>query len=162
MTCVLERMWPNLRCYPGICLQALRKTIKNQKSQSLNSDLNLPSPKYKGVDISFPVSTYMHDLHYFLCFLSRLVAFLKHHTAPCTLNFHEANDIIYFQLFSISTFITKAKSLFQTFDKIPVQIHIPSSLYNLSLFSNRKSKNSWPCASDHYLLVLKPMHSVEQ
>jgi hypothetical protein len=42
--------WPNLRYYPGICLEALRKTMKNlsQSSWSLGQDLN-PGPPDPGV-----------------------------------------------------------------------------------------------------------------
>jgi hypothetical protein len=45
----LERMWPNLRYYPNICLEGLRKTTKSlsQDSRSPGRDLNLGPPKYE-------------------------------------------------------------------------------------------------------------------
>jgi hypothetical protein len=50
----LERIWkevvvPNLRYYPNICLEGLRKTTQNlsQDSWSLSQDFNLVPPKYK-------------------------------------------------------------------------------------------------------------------
>jgi hypothetical protein len=41
--------WPNLRYYPGICLEGLRKNTENisQDSQSPGRDLNLRPPKYE-------------------------------------------------------------------------------------------------------------------
>jgi hypothetical protein len=43
--CGRKWLWPNLRYYPGICLEELRKTTKNlsQDSQSLGRGLN-PGP----------------------------------------------------------------------------------------------------------------------
>jgi hypothetical protein len=44
-----KQSWPNLRYYPGICVEKLRKTIKNlsQDSWSLSRDLNSGLPEYK-------------------------------------------------------------------------------------------------------------------
>jgi hypothetical protein len=46
--------WPNLRYYPGICLEGLRKITNNisQDSLSPGRDLNLGPPKYEGVNHS--------------------------------------------------------------------------------------------------------------
>jgi hypothetical protein len=42
-----KQSWPNLRYYPGIYLEGLRKTMKNLShySQSSGQDLNLAPPK---------------------------------------------------------------------------------------------------------------------
>jgi hypothetical protein len=46
--CGRKRSWPNIRYYPGNCLQGLRKTTKDlsHDSRSLVRDLNTGSPKY--------------------------------------------------------------------------------------------------------------------
>jgi hypothetical protein len=43
------RSWPNLRYYPGICLEGSRKTTKNlsKASRSLGRDLNPGPPEYE-------------------------------------------------------------------------------------------------------------------
>jgi hypothetical protein len=48
--CGRKRSWPNLRYYPGICPERLRKTteILSNDSQSPSSDLNLGPPEYEG------------------------------------------------------------------------------------------------------------------
>jgi hypothetical protein len=40
-----KRSWPNLKYYPSMCLEGLRKTMKNlsQENQSLGCNLN-PGP----------------------------------------------------------------------------------------------------------------------
>jgi hypothetical protein len=47
--CERNRSRPNVRYYPGICLEGLKKTTKpiNEDSRSLSSDLNLGPPKYE-------------------------------------------------------------------------------------------------------------------
>jgi hypothetical protein len=47
--CWRKQPWPDLKYHPGICLQGLRKTIKNQSqdSQYQAQDLNTKPPKYK-------------------------------------------------------------------------------------------------------------------
>jgi hypothetical protein len=49
--CGRKRSWPNLRYYPGICLEGLRKTTKNlsQDNRSPGRDLNPGPPEYEGV-----------------------------------------------------------------------------------------------------------------
>jgi hypothetical protein len=43
---VRNRSWPNLRHYPGICLEGLRKTI-SEDSLSPGQGLNLGPPEYE-------------------------------------------------------------------------------------------------------------------
>jgi hypothetical protein len=45
--CGWKRSWPNLRYYPGICLEGLRKTTKilSQDSRHPGRDLNQGSPE---------------------------------------------------------------------------------------------------------------------
>jgi hypothetical protein len=47
--CERKRSWHNLRYYPGIFLDRLRKTAKTlrQNSRSLGRDLNLGPPEYE-------------------------------------------------------------------------------------------------------------------
>jgi hypothetical protein len=47
--CGRKRSWPNLRYYPGICLEGLRKATKNfsQDSRSPGRDLNSGPPEYE-------------------------------------------------------------------------------------------------------------------
>jgi hypothetical protein len=47
--CGRKQSWPNLRYYPSICLEGLRKTTKylRQGSRSPGRDLNLGSPEYE-------------------------------------------------------------------------------------------------------------------
>jgi hypothetical protein len=47
--CGRKRSWPNLRYYPGICLEGLTKTTKNlsQHSRSPGRDLNPGPPEYE-------------------------------------------------------------------------------------------------------------------
>jgi hypothetical protein len=47
--CGWKWLWPNLRYYPGICLEGWRKTMRilSQNSQSPGWDLNLGPPKYE-------------------------------------------------------------------------------------------------------------------
>jgi hypothetical protein len=54
--CGRKGSWSNLRCYPGICLEELRKTTKlGQGSWSLGQDLNLGPPEYEaGVLTTWP------------------------------------------------------------------------------------------------------------
>jgi hypothetical protein len=49
--CGIKRSWPNLRRYPGICVEGLRKTTTNlsQDSRSPGRDLNPGPPEYEGV-----------------------------------------------------------------------------------------------------------------
>jgi hypothetical protein len=46
---VRKRLWPNLKYYPYIFLEGVRKTTKNPKqdSQSLGRDLNPGPPEYE-------------------------------------------------------------------------------------------------------------------
>jgi hypothetical protein len=46
-----KRSWPNLKYYPGICLEGTRKTTKSlsQDSQSPGPDLNPGPTEYEGV-----------------------------------------------------------------------------------------------------------------
>jgi hypothetical protein len=46
--CGKTQSWPNLRQYPGICLEGLRKTMKNlsQDIQSPGRDMNSVPPEY--------------------------------------------------------------------------------------------------------------------
>jgi hypothetical protein len=47
--------WPNFRYYPGICVEELRKTMKNliqYSSWSLNLDLNLGPPEYEAGELA--------------------------------------------------------------------------------------------------------------
>jgi hypothetical protein len=48
-----KRTCPNLRCYPGICLEELRKTTKNlsQDSKSSGRYLTPGPPKYEAVEL---------------------------------------------------------------------------------------------------------------
>jgi hypothetical protein len=51
---LMEGDWPNLRYYPSICLEGMRKPMKNisHDSQSLEKSLNPGHPEYKaGVPI---------------------------------------------------------------------------------------------------------------
>jgi hypothetical protein len=47
--CGRKRSWLNLRYYPGICVEGLRKTMKNlsQDSRSPGRDLNPGHPEYE-------------------------------------------------------------------------------------------------------------------
>jgi hypothetical protein len=47
--CGRKRSWPNLRYYPYICLEGLKKTMKNliQHSRSLSQDLSPGLPEYE-------------------------------------------------------------------------------------------------------------------
>jgi hypothetical protein len=47
--CGRKQLWPNLRYYPGICLEGLRKIMENlnQDSQSMGRDLNSGPPEHK-------------------------------------------------------------------------------------------------------------------
>jgi hypothetical protein len=47
--CGKKRSWPNLRYYPSICLEGLRKTTKNlsQDTRSPVRDLNPGPPEYE-------------------------------------------------------------------------------------------------------------------
>jgi hypothetical protein len=47
--CGTKQSWPNLRYYPGICLEGLRKTTKNltQDNRSPGRDLNPGPPEYE-------------------------------------------------------------------------------------------------------------------
>jgi hypothetical protein len=49
--CGRKWLWSNLRFYPGICPEGLRKTTEkfDQDSQSLRRDLNPGPPKYKAL-----------------------------------------------------------------------------------------------------------------
>jgi hypothetical protein len=51
-----KRSWPNLRYYPGICMEGLRKTTKplSRDSRSPGRDLNPGPPEYEGVLITRP------------------------------------------------------------------------------------------------------------
>jgi hypothetical protein len=52
-----KQSWPNLRYYPGICLEGLRETMKNvsQDSQSAGQDLKPGPSEYKaGVLTALP------------------------------------------------------------------------------------------------------------
>jgi hypothetical protein len=55
--CGRKRSWPNIRYYPGIFLEGLRKTTKNlsQDIQALGRDLNLGPPEYEGLSLSHNV-----------------------------------------------------------------------------------------------------------
>jgi hypothetical protein len=46
--CGRRRSWPNLRYYPDICLEGLRKTTKlSQNSRALARNMNLGPPECK-------------------------------------------------------------------------------------------------------------------
>jgi hypothetical protein len=47
--CGKKQLWPNLRSYPGIYLEGLRKTMKtlSQDSQFPGRDLNPGPPEYE-------------------------------------------------------------------------------------------------------------------
>jgi hypothetical protein len=66
-------MQTNLRHYPIICLEGLKKTTKNlsQDSQSPDWDLNLVPPEYKaGV---YPLD---HDIQWEFCVLIVILGFV--------------------------------------------------------------------------------------
>jgi hypothetical protein len=47
--CGRKRSWPNLRYYPGICLEGLRENTENlsDNRRSLGPEMNSGSPKYE-------------------------------------------------------------------------------------------------------------------
>jgi hypothetical protein len=47
--CGRKRSWPDVRYFPGICLEGVRKTTKylSQDNRSLGRDLNLGPPEYE-------------------------------------------------------------------------------------------------------------------
>jgi hypothetical protein len=52
-----KRSWPNLRYYPGICVEGLRKAIKilSQHSGSPDRDLSVGPPEYvAGIVTTWP------------------------------------------------------------------------------------------------------------
>jgi hypothetical protein len=54
-----KRPWPNLKCYPGIFLDGLRKTTKNlsQDSRSAGRDLKPGPPEYQVGALCYQGST---------------------------------------------------------------------------------------------------------
>lgn len=52
--CRRKPSWPNIKCYPGICLEGLSKSTKdfNQDSWSMGQDLNTGPLTYKAAVLS--------------------------------------------------------------------------------------------------------------
>jgi hypothetical protein len=67
--CGVKRSWPNLRCYPGICLDELSKTTKtlSNNSRCTGWDLNSGTPEYEAGMLNQSPTTFDLGSFRFVC-----------------------------------------------------------------------------------------------